>query len=109
MSHWSAIDVVELRHEHAIVIPQVNNPIGMSYVAAGSINNTGRWFQRELTPQEIEDIGNNVRGIYAFGRIDYRDAFGQPHFTTYRLRYTGIYPPLERLTFQYCDTGNESD
>lgn len=109
ISHWSAMDVVEVRLEHAIVVPPADPTSPKSYIAAGTFNIMGHWFPRELTQQEIDDIRNHVRGIYVFGRIDYLDVFGKPHFTTYRLRYSGIYPPLRRFVVTYCTTGNETD
>jgi hypothetical protein len=108
-THISSIDVIEVRHEHAIIVPDRNRDAPDNYIAAGSQTVQGRWLGRSLSDQEKEDVRNGVRGIYAFGRIEYFDAFKKRRFTTYRLRYTGMYPPLPGVAFTYCRGGNEAN
>ena len=108
LAHFAYIDVMETRVEHAINIPEIpanapRNPLGAGAEATKNLD------RGPLTQQDIADILTATRAIYVFGRIDYRDAFGRNRWSTYKLRYTGVYPPVDFPTLTYCDTGNEAD
>lgn len=106
--HWGMIDVIENRHENTLVPPTDLASGPKTYIAAGSGTRKWMWFARALSQQEIADVIAGTRGIYVFGRINYRDAFGRKRHTLYRLRYSGHYPPIARPVFSYCDAGNEA-
>jgi hypothetical protein len=40
-----------------------------------------------LSQHGVDSIGNGTVVLYVYGRVTYEDAFGQPHWTTYAIRY----------------------
>ena len=108
--HWGAFDVLETRLEHAVVVPPLDPTLFKTYLAPGAIMTKAQWYNRALTEQEIADIRSGARAVYVFGRIEYKDAFKQKRFTTYRLKYTAsAYPPVAPTGFNYCQDGNDAD
>jgi len=68
------------------------------------------WYRRALTPQQIVDVRTGRLGIYFYGRIEYQDIFGRPHWTTYKFVYTtSVFPPIGGGMFNICLSGNDSD
>jgi hypothetical protein len=102
------------------VVPVVNNeePMLMVPPLAERFTNTlgpsanfnkGIWFDRSLGAGEIADIVAGRRAIYLYGRIEYEDAFGMERFTTFRLHYTGQYPPPLNSILLFSESGNDAD
>lgn len=106
--HWGAIDVVEIRLEHALVVPALDPSMPRNHIPPGGSTIKALWFDRQLSEQEIEDIRMHKRGIYIYGRIEYVDAFKKKRITNYRMRYTGLYPPVGTPAFYYCQEGNSA-
>lgn len=68
------------------------------------------WFNRPITPAEINDIATGARCICVYGRIEYIDAFERSRFTDIKMVYiNSIYPPIGIGVFYTAETGNNSD
>ena len=85
----------------------IRHRLTISVLAVFSTKNL--WFDRPLTATEIADIVAGGRGIYAYGRIEYTDAFERRRFTNFRLRYNGRFPPLANSIFNFCESGNNAN
>lgn len=106
--HWGNVDVREASQEELLTIP----PLAVRsklHLPPNGFATKGLWLRRNLSPQEVADIQTGARCVFLYGRITYTDAFGRKHFTNYRLRYSGRYPPHGHGTFNYCDEGNTTD
>jgi hypothetical protein len=106
---YAQIAVIAVVDENRLlVVPpipeQFSNTLG-----PGGIFNKAVWFDRPLVANEIADIATGVRGIYFYGRIEYRDAFEKVRFTNFRLRYTGRFPPLPNAIFNFSERGNDAN
>lgn len=77
----------ELRHDGTMIKPGMNLPA-------------------RFTPEYRDDIATGRAAIFIYGDIHYRDVFGDPHVTTFRLMYTGPWGGKKALTF--CDEGNDA-
>jgi hypothetical protein len=63
-----------------------------------------------LSPSQTDQLRSGTAAIYVFGIVSYRDIFGDPHYTTYRLIYhrdSGIIGLNGNLTI--CEHGNNVD
>lgn len=63
-----------------------------------------------LTPNQVSDLVNGTGAIYVYGEITYEDAFGNKHFTNYRVMHHvmgGAIGVNTSLTF--CEEGNDAD
>lgn len=47
-------------------------------------------YWRALTPDQISGLQNASLAVYISGRIEYTDAFGEHHLTTYRYRHNAL-------------------
>jgi hypothetical protein len=73
---------------------------------------SNRWLNRPITPQEAAGILNGTYAIYAYGRIEYIDAFKRNRWSTYRLKYSGsAWPPIgpASMSMNFCVEGNDSN
>jgi hypothetical protein len=93
----------------SLVLPAQLEQRFATTLSAGSTFNKALWFDRPLTPNEIADIGTGVRAIYAYGRIEYVDAFKKHRVSNFRLHYTGQFPPLPNAVLSISDKGNEAN
>ncbi|MGC1493268.1 MAG: hypothetical protein WA798_18025 [Candidatus Acidiferrum sp.] len=59
-----------------------------------------------ITPQQVSVITGQGSAIYLFGKIVYRDAFGDEHFTNFRLECMG--ENFLRGRFAPSESGNEA-
>jgi hypothetical protein len=62
-----------------------------------------------LAENELEGIRVGSYAVYVWGRIEYKDAFGMDRFTNYRMKYSGLWPPVGSANLTFCDGGNETD
>jgi hypothetical protein len=65
-----------------------------------------------LSPQEIEGIKNGSYAVFVYGRIEYRDAFKRPRWSTYKLHYTNsAWPPIGKggAVMTFSPHGNEAN
>jgi hypothetical protein len=108
--HWGAFQVLETRLEHTAVVPALDPAGPKTHIAPSAHGTKGYWYNRPLSPQEMEDVKNGVRAVYVCGRIEYRDAFKRKRFTDYRMTYTAsAYPPVAPTAFNYCEDGNDAN
>jgi hypothetical protein len=105
---FAKIELVEPINEDRLVTTPLLDKFSANLGPGTQIRNSPR-FGRQLTQNEIADINNGTKGLYLFGRIDYRDIFWRKRFTTFRLRYLGTYPPSEPANLNFCERGNEVD
>ncbi len=102
------IDIIDCSNEDKLIVPKLAKLSPLT-LGAGCTFPKSVWFGRALTPYEVSDVNTGVKGIYAYGRLEYMDAFGRPWFTNYRFKYTGgVYPPPFNATVAFCDAGNEA-
>jgi hypothetical protein len=101
------IAVIEPIHEASLVAPPLLEKFAANLGPGSKITNSPR-LGRQLSAAEIADINNRAKGLYLFGRIEYRDVFRKRRFTTFRLRYIGQYPPTAPAFLNFTETGNES-
>jgi len=105
---WWQISVILVVNENQLVVPPLQEQFANT-LGSGCTFNKALWFDRPLTPQEIAEIANGVRAIYAHGRVEYRDAFNKQRFTNFRLRYNGVYPPLPNAILNFSERGNDAN
>jgi hypothetical protein len=60
-----------------------------------------------MTPEQAADVARGAQSVYIYGNVDYRDAFGQLRFTSFRLCSTGEMFQMGR--FEACLEGNEAN
>jgi hypothetical protein len=107
---WMEIAVITVVQENiALTVPaSLAHQFPLTLGSGGSFSKA-LWFSRALTANEITDIANGTQAIYVYGRIEYTDAFRKKHFTNFRLRYTGQFPPLPSNILNFSERGNEAD
>jgi hypothetical protein len=106
---WADIRVEYVRFENTLTVPAVTK-FGAATIGKGGHIRKFVQLGRKLNASEIGDIATGARAIYIYGRIEYRDVFGRPHYTNFRHRYIGAYPPSgSGGTMYLCEKGNESD
>jgi hypothetical protein len=102
------IDIMEPINEDKLVLSPLMNKFGASLGPGVGLTNTP-WFARALTPSEVADIAIGAKAIYLHGRVEYEDAFGKKHFTEFRLRYVGNFPPSAKMPLVFAAQGNTAD
>ena len=114
----SALDVINWAEiyirEHPLKAPLPPKPTGfiatkMTFAPGGGSGKTIA-LPRPLSPQEIADLRAGTIAIYVNGGIEYKDAFGKPHFTNFRFfhnTYSGNVGVSTALTG--ASDGNEAD
>lgn len=106
---WWEIEVIPVSEEDSLSIPTLAKKHSTT-VGTGCTFSKGRWFDRPLTADEKERIFGGTLGIYAHGRIEYRDVFTIRHFSNFRLVYTGkMFPPLKGAVMSFCEHGNDAN
>ena len=106
---WAEIDVVPTAQITRLTHPPLINAYGMTVGPGGGFMKS-HWFNRPITPAEINDIATGARCICVYGRIEYIDAFERSRFTDIKMVYiNSIYPPIGIGVFYTAETGNNSD
>jgi len=106
---WSDITVELVANESRLVAPGIA-PLHAITVGPGGSFLKNHWFNRPITPPEIAEINRGIRGIYVYGRIEYKDAYGKNRFCDFRLCYTNsTYPPIGSGIFVASESGNASN
>jgi hypothetical protein len=105
---WWQISVIPVLNENQLVVPPLQEQFSLSLGSSATFSKA-LWFDRPLTPQEIAEIANGVRAIYAHGRVEYRDAFNKQRITNFRVRYNGVYPPLPNSILNFSERGNDAN
>lgn len=105
---WAQIAVTEPANEETLVTPKLENKFHTSIGADGIMPKT-MWHGRALSDSEISDVNKQVKAIYLYGRIEYRDAFKKQRHTDFRLRYNGPFPPPKGVIFSHCEKGNDAN
>lgn len=110
--HWSEMQVATIDREWAMNPPAKLDRLSPSIISPQGINNKFMWLNRPLSAQEKLGIQNGTYAIYLYGRIEYVDAFQMPHWSIYRLRYSGsAWPPYGTggASMTFCQDGNDAD
>jgi hypothetical protein len=105
---WTKITITVPAEEDKLVPPRLEEKFP-AYIGANSVMPKFLWLGRALSAAEIADINNQVRAIYLYGRIEYRDAFNRYRYSNFRLRYNGPFPPPKGVSFLYCEKGNSAN
>ena len=61
-----------------------------------------------LTEQDIVDVLEKRTAIYAYGRIEYEDAFRRDQWAEFRVIHGGNLGPSANDLMQDCDEGNDA-
>jgi hypothetical protein len=109
LRHWGGIEIKRLTEERTLVPPENMTDGSLSSIPTGGLNTKVAWFTRKLTTHEISEIKTCVSAMYVYGRIEYLDVFKRRHFTNYRLRHTGSWPPAADALLNFCDEGNDAN
>lgn len=105
---WAAIDVVDTRNEGTLSAPLLQPQFSNTLAPQGTFTKA-LWFHRPLTDHEISDIATGIRGIYVYGRIEYRDVLEKERYSNFRVRYSGVYPAAKGSFFNFSEAGNDAD
>jgi hypothetical protein len=91
-------------------VPQYSEPNTSALQALGVLQPGGKGTM-EQTTAPLTDISKFRSGAYlyyVFGRVDYEDVFGHPHWSTWCLYVGGEHSDNLRTTLQ-CDSYNNTD
>jgi hypothetical protein len=106
---WFNIAVIRVANENReLTLPPIQDVFALTLGSGGTFSKA-LWFDRALAPNEIADIGTGERAIYMYGRVEYMDAFKKRHFTNCRLRYTGLFPPVQGAILNFSEKGNDAN
>ena len=61
-----------------------------------------------LSPNQASDVRDGTQVVYLYGRIDYEDVFGQPHFNTFCVYYSGLVTK-HVSSMASCENYNDAD
>lgn len=109
--HWCAIEVAPIADEQKMIGPTDLSDLDCAALGPGGEMTANRWLNRSITKEEHDGIKKGTHAIFVFGRVTYRDAFGDIYWTTYRMRYTdSAWPPLaDTAPMSFCLNGNDAD
>lgn len=110
--HWAEIEVAPVANEERMSVPTDVNNQQAFILGPDSTGTANRWLGRPITPQEETGILNGTYAIYAYGRVEYIDAFKQPRWSNYRLKYSGsAWPPIGdgSMSMNFCAGGNDAN
>jgi hypothetical protein len=112
----------ELTHEHGFTYglasisrlkgdlwpPERDVPLSKATLPPGVIKDAFIDIAEPLSPEIKSAIRDGTHGLFAYGEIRYKDGFGNPRVSKYRLMYGGG-PPLIDGQFTVCEEGNYED
>lgn len=112
VNHWAEIEVAPRVNEERMSVPSGHASAQAFILGPSGTGTAMRWLGRPITPQEQAAIINGTYAIYAYGRVEYLDAFKQRRWSTYRLRYSGsAWPPIGggSMSMDFCEGGNDAN
>jgi hypothetical protein len=110
--HYGKMQVALASDEDSMVFPAPLKTLSPSVIGPQATSTKAIWLDRALSTQEKAGIQNGTYAIFIYGRVEYRDAFGEKRWSTYRLKYTNmVWPPYNKGTasMSFCDGGNDAD
>jgi len=105
--HWGAMAVRERTREHTLTVAADLIEQQPANIGAGGVLTKSYWTS-PLSREDIAGIESGTMAVFVYGRIVYRDAFKRQRLTTYRLAYTGIFPPPAGAALSFCASGNDA-
>lgn len=106
--HWGEAEFRPVAEEELLTIPKLQRLAHTNAVPPGGLAQKTRDV-RKLSRSEIAAFRRGELVLYVWGRIEYTDAFGADHFTTYRFSYTGRWPIPEMGILNFCANGNNAN
>lgn len=106
---WAEIDIARTSEENRLVAPEQLTRISMTSIGPGGATTHTRHLGRALTDHEVSEVQTSKSAIYIYGNTEYRDVFGKKHTTNFRLKYSGVWPPVGTPNMTYCEAGNDAD
>lgn len=103
---WARIDVAPI-NEPRLYKPQLSQVFSTTLGTGGTMPKQ-LWFDRPLTQEELTRVLEGTYAIYLHGRIEYRDVFKKKRFTNFRLHYSGQFPLLQGMVFNFSEQGNDA-
>lgn len=105
--HWGAITICEVAREDTLVPPAVLETHSPAAIGAGGDLTKGLW-TAAVSAADIQAIEASTKAIYVYGKVVYRDVFRRRQETSYRLLYSGKFPPPPTVSLAFSVTGNSS-
>lgn len=109
VSTWAGIEIARQSEEDKLHAPKIWHLISVSSVFSGATTVHQRTMGRHLTDHEISEIKTGKSAIYIYGMTKYKDIFGKTHSTTFRQKYSGLWPPSGSPSMIFCENGNNAD
>jgi hypothetical protein len=109
--HWSLIQVAAIEDEGTMTPPEIIQGVAPSILGPSHQISVARWLNRPMSQEEIVGVRSGSHAIYAYGRVEYLDAFNVKRWSTYRLRYTSAaWPPIgQNGSMNFCAEGNDAN
>jgi hypothetical protein len=110
--HWCEMQVAPIGNGPRIGPPATLGKQSPSMLGPGHAISSALWLNRALSTQEIEGIKSGSFAIYAYGRVEYIDAFKHRRWSTYKLRYANaVWPPVGKGggSMTFCQDCNEAN
>jgi hypothetical protein len=108
IASWMRIELEERINEGRMIAPVLEQKFTTN-LGPGAEMPKALWFERALIPSEIADVISGAKAIYVYGRIEYNDIFKYRRHATFRLKYSGPFPPPKGVIFTHCENGNDAD
>jgi hypothetical protein len=108
IASWMKIELEERINEGRMNAPKLEQRFTTNLGPGGEMPKV-LWFERALVPAEIADVVSGAKAIYVYGRIEYNDIFKYRRYATFRLGYSGPFPPPKGVVFSHCESGNDAD
>jgi hypothetical protein len=95
---------IDKRHDFNIIEPKEGSKVN---IGAGGESNIIYRFQ--ISVDQRTAVKSGTKAIFIFGKVIYKDTFGENRWTTFRLYYGGNFGCPEDGTLANAEQGNESD
>lgn len=102
--HWSEVTIC-LQADEENLIPESMDSAQSNSMPPNGIITASRRMAAKLTRNQQKGLKDGNLGLYVYGRIDYRDAFGRNQATRYKFA-SAIWPLPENITMSFAATGN---
>ena len=107
--HWAQLAICTAAEEHTLVPPITLDEQQASVIGPGTpITKSLVLLPFPLAEPVLTQLKNHEKGIYLYGKIVYEDWFGEERHTVYRLRYSGIWPPIPSGNLTFSLAGNDA-
>jgi hypothetical protein len=107
--HYATVEITNSENPVLAPMPEKMEDISASAIPTGGVITAIRGVGHKVDRSGASRIRKGSDVVVARGRIEYRDTFGRPRWTTYHNYYHGIWPPSDDAVMTFANHGNESD